>query len=730
MPTRRQFIKNAALTGAAVTLFRGRMWSFSQSPTNLRKFVQGLPGLGPAGANEFGMYIPIAKPDTTTFPGSDYYKLQESQFTEQVHPDLPKATTFWGYADATSTTPVNKYLGPVIVAKRGRPVRLKVNNRLPKSHILPVDVDPFFMDAQTNPDKTSVHLHGGLTPWISDGGPYSWFTPANPGMYGPNKFFVPDMPVPELGAYTYYYPNQQSSRLMWYHDHAHDLTRLNAYAGLASAYILRDDVEQDLINRNIIPAAEIPLIIQDKAFKSANPLWTPKYSQFENPVGDLWYPYLYECPPLADMGLPPRPPFNQGRWDNSLFTGILPTVPSAVPEAFFDTIMVNGAVYPYLNVEPKRYRFRILNGSQARFFNLQLYVRDNSADGITLVQDGVDPNNNPNLVPNNPPGPAFIQIGNECGFLPRHVVLNNPPLPIGYEVSNLPTSGNVNRYTLLLAPAERADVIIDFSKVAPGTRLILYGDAPAPFPGGDIRNDYYTGDFDLTQIGGAPTTQAGYGPNTRTLMEIRVGPLSSGADPMNFDSTVAALNTELPNAYANSQPPDPVDSSAVPVRRLTLNEDFDDLGRLLQREGTDSKLHAGTYGRFYDDPPTETPRAGAIEKWRIFNYTADTHPIHLHLVNAQVLRRQAFDTTQPPTDSALIPNTATGPDPNERGFKETIRMNPGQATTLIMQFGLPTVPFPVKLSQRTGIQGHEYVWHCHILEHEEHDMMRPIIVIP
>src|SRR6478609_3410185 len=188
MATRRQFLKTAAMTGAAVTLFRGRMWSFSQSPTNLRKFVQGLPGLGPAGANEFGMYIPIAKPDTTTFPGSDYHKLQESQFTEQVHPDLPKATTFWGYADAsTSTTVVNKYLGPVIVAKRGRPVRLKVNNRLPKSHILPVDVDPFFMDAQTNPDKTSVHLHGGLTPWISDGGPYSWFTPASPGTYGPNK---------------------------------------------------------------------------------------------------------------------------------------------------------------------------------------------------------------------------------------------------------------------------------------------------------------------------------------------------------------------------------------------------------------------------------------------------------------------------------------------------------------------------------------------------------------
>jgi spore coat protein A len=681
------------------------------------------------------MYIPVAAPDTATFPGSDYYKLNMAQYTEQVHPDLPKATTFWGYADATKPTgsAVNKYLGPVIVAKRDRPVRLKVSNKLPnKFHFLPVDVDPFFMDAQTYQSKTSVHLHGGFVPWISDGGPYAWFTPANPGLYGPDHFFVPDMPVPELGAFTYYYPNQQSSRLMWYHDHAHDLTRLNAYGGLASAFILRDDQELNLISRGIIPSAEIPLIIQDKGFKNANPRYVNQYPQWETPIGDLWYPYLYEGPPLASQTLPPGPPFFTGRW-NALSpissNGILPTVPSVVPEAFFDTIMINGAVYPYLNVQPKRYRFRILNGSQARVFNLQLYMKDNSADGITLVQNGVDPNGNPVLVPNNAPGPKFIQIGNECGFLRNHAVLNNPPQPIGYESSGLPTNGNVNRYTLLLAPAERADIIIDFSQVTPGTRLLLYNDAPAPFPGPEIRNDYYTGDFDLTPIGGAPPTQPGYGPNTRTLMEIRVGALTSPPDPFNFDSTVAALNTELPAAYDASQPPDIPDSTAVRTRHLTLNEDIDTLGRLLQRLGTDVQIIPGTYGRFYDDPPTETPRVGDIERWRIFNYTGDTHPIHLHLVNAKLRARQAFDTTQPPTDAALIGNPR-GPDANEKGWKETIRMNPGEATTLTMQFNLPTVPFPVRLSTRTGIQGHEYVWHCHILEHEEHDMMRPLIVVP
>ena len=153
-----------------------------------------------------------------------------------------------------------------------------------------------------------------------------------------------------------------------------------------------------------------------------------------------------------------------------------------------DTILVNGAPYPVLPVERRRYRFRLLNGSQARFYNLQLYVSDGSADGITLKDSGqVDSNGNPLLVPANASGPRMIQIGNEAGFLPAPAVLNNPAMPIGYKLVGSsafdPTIGNANRYTLLMAPAERPDIIVDFREVPAGTEVILYNDAPAPFRG-------------------------------------------------------------------------------------------------------------------------------------------------------------------------------------------------------------------------------------------------------
>ena len=155
---------------------------------------------------------------------------------------------------------------------------------------------------------------------------------------------------------------------------------------------------------------------------------------------------------------------------------------------------------------------------------------------------------------------------------------------------------------------------------------------------------------------------------------------------------------------------------------MTLNEDFDRFGRLIQRLGTTERLREGTYARDYEDAPTEMPVAGAIEAWRIFNLSGDTHPIHFHLVNVQVVSRQAFDVRR-----LRFLGPARPPDANERGWKETVRMHPGECTTVIMKFDLAPAPFPVPASPRTG--GHEYVWHCHILEHEEHDMMRPLIVI-
>jgi spore coat protein A len=169
------------------------------------------------------------------------------------------------------------------------------------------------------------------------------------------------------------------------------------------------------------------------------------------------------------------------------------------------------------------------------------------------------------------------------------------------------------------------------------------------------------------------------------------------------------------------------------VRDLTLNEALDQYGRLMQLLGTNVPAGEDAFGRGYEEAPTETPSIDAIEVWRIFNLSADAHPIHFHLVNVQILSRQPFHVGQY-TGTPKFIGRPVPPDPNELGWKETVRMNPGECTTVVMQFTLPVVrdwrnpgsTIEVPLSPRTG--GHEYVWHCHILEHEEHDMMRPLIV--
>ncbi len=682
---RRTFLRWSAIGGAMVAIRPGWAWAYAQSPRNLRKFIQALPGLGPTG-------IPVAVPDTATSPGVDTYRMVAGEYEQGFHPDL-LPSRLWGYADVTAgQAPNHRYLGGVIVAQKNRPVRLVMTNALPTTHPLPVDTT--IMGAEGAQNRITVHLHGGLVPWTSDGGPFSWFTPGGEG----GASFLNPGPVP--GSAEYYYPNQQSARLVWYHDHALGTTRLNAYAGLASAYIIRDPLETGLISAHLLPSREIPLVIQDKTFVDGtdpNYVWGRK--------GDLWYPYRYE------PGDEPA-----GRWDYGpqveppgSVTGPLP-VPSVVPEFFADTAIVNGAAYPYVEVEPRHYRFRILNGSQARFYNLQLYYADGSGKEANLSR----------------PGPAFTQIGTEGGFLAFPTRLNDPPRQIGFD-----ENGNANSYTLLLAPAERADVIIDFSGVPVGAKLILYSDAPAPFPGGDPRNDYFTGDPDQSDVGGAPSTPPGFGPNTRTLLQFRVVPRSGAADPRTLDLLPALARAGIGTAVLPALAALDV-RRAARVRNLTLNEDFDELGRLVQRLGTADQNGVNsqglrTWGRNYTDPTTETPRAGQIEVWNVFNLTGDTHPIHFHLVNVQVLSRRPFDPEVWDGSPTWL-GPAHGPDANELGWKETVRMNPGECTTVIMKFDLPTVPFPVPLSPRTG--GHEYVWHCHILEHEEHDMMRPLVVRP
>jgi len=699
---RRNFLRTTAGAAAGFFAFRGRVFAFQQSPA-IEKFTQALPGLGPTG-------IPVAVPVSAASSGADVYHFEARQFTQQILPAGYGKTTLWGYVDANGAGYPNnqRYLGPLIVARKGRAVRMQMTNKLPNKHILPVDTSLMGAEADQFVNRICVHLHGGFTPWTSDGGPFTWFAPGPwdtskaPLSQYRGECFLNGTGVD--GQAEYYYPNNQSARLSWYHDHAMGITRLNAYAGLAAGYLIGDDFEDFLIKIGLVPATQIPLIIQDKSF---------------NEDGSLWYPTAYEGPSAEAVPDLPNPwvPLTQqtvnsfagqkGRWDRDTDKPV-PMTPSCVPEFFSDTILVNGAPWPNASIAPAPTRFRLLNGSQARFYNLQLYYESKTMPGEADLTR---------------PGPAMIQIGTEGGFLWAPAVLNNPPKQIGWDTNTAsPTFGNANSYNLLLGPAERADVIIDFSHAA-GSSFILYNDAPAPFPMGDQRNDYYTGDVDATLIGGSLATLKGYGPNTRTLMRIEVT-----ATTPTYGKPLPALVGELRVALAEMAAAQISVPNGCRVRDLTLNEDFDEFGRLIQKLGTNVKPDGSPdFGRGYMDPTTENPRAGDTEIWRVFNLTGDTHPMHFHLVNVQVLGRQPFDAENF-AGRPRFTGAFRGPDPNEVGLKETVRMNPNEMTVLSMKFDLPKVPFKVPRSPRTG--GYEYVWHCHILEHEEHDMMRPLVVMP
>ena len=929
----------------------------------IRKFVDNVALLGPGGANNLGQYLPVAAADTTSYPGSDYYEIALVEYNEKMHSDLPP-TRHRGYVQLETAanvgvsrhialanpdgTPIRMpngtqaiavdrthFLGPAIVATRDRPVRLKFYNLLPKGSanpatgrrpgdlFLPVDLSvmgagmgpkdaagmdcdpmtPGAMCENYTQNRATVHLHGNNTVWISDGTTHQWTTPAGestPYPKGVSARNVPDMADPGPGAMTFYYTNAQSARLMFYHDHAMGITRLNVYAGEAAAYVLTDPVEQDLINgtnnsgvnptlASILPDIGIPLVIQDRTFVDSakiaaqDPTWNwgtgPRGADGKITAavtGDLWYPHVYmpaqnpDNPDLTGMnpfgrwhygpwfyppttflamGPVPNPYYDCGiggpctaPWEPPMMPGT--PNPSMAGEAFMDTPVVNGTAYPILEVDPRAYRFRILNAADDRFFNLQMYVAadrnspttaDLSAgailcDGATGVPQGdctevkmVPVGNAPNQLADIPSGlpdpatkgPDWIQIGTEGGFLPAPVVI--PSQPIGYNTN--PTTfnvGNVNQHSLLLGTAERADVVVDFSAYA-GKTLILYNDAPAAFPAGVSTYDFYTGTPDQTDVGGAPTTQPGYGPNTRTIMQVRVKDIAAAApyDLAALNAAFAKTTTKrgvfevsqdpiiMPQAPYNSaynvtnfpflpatayvkqnetehtfQPIDPTGALLSPVTLpLEPKGMHDEMGGVydtqygrmsgmlgLQLPATQSRLEQFLpYG--YASPPVEIIRGSVsgdpigslpdgTQIWKITHNGVDTHTIHTHLFNGQLLNRVAWD-------GALLP-----PDPNELGWKDTFRVNPLEHTIIALRPITPTpaqVPFDLPNSVRLidptlppgamliapppagwfdplGNQlndadmvnhevnfGWEYVWHCHILAHEEMDMMHSVV---
>ena len=705
---RRRFLQMTAGAAAYMALVR-QAWPFAQSPVTIPLFGTTLRGIDTIG---------VAKPDPTAAPvtGVTHYTINIDQFQDAgVCPALGPTTLRGFNPTRLLAGQNNRHLGGIIVGQKGKPIQITFRNNLPGGmHIIPNDLS--IPGANLGNNRTSVHLHGGLVPWISDGGPFDWWDPA--GNHGAsflnNKVLNPGAVANEA---EYYYPLNQSARFVWYHDHALGITRINAYAGIASGVLIRDAFETSLVGPAGLPdyiengGHELPLVIQDKIFVGPNiaaidPTWSGVSSA--TTPGSLWYAHVYERDRWRATGN-----LKGGGANNPP-----PPNPSVIPEFFGDTMLVNGTTFPKATVEPRRYRLRFLNACNARFLNLQLYVADGSPNGITLNAAGNPTNAPATCNPDRSATPAVLQIGTEGGFLPRPALI---PTNVPFNPRNPLKS------SLVVAPAERPDIILDFS-LHKNQSIILYNDAPAPFPAGVPVNDY----FPLWNTRLNPVnalTPAGFGPNTRVLMRFDVGSVvTAPADsPLSINTgtdLTPGLDSPLIPFGVSTPPP------GVPVRKLTLNETFDQFGRLIQMLGTlklPGSPSAG-FGRPYESPATEVVRAGSTEVWEIYNTTADVHPMHFHLVNVQLINRQPFQVQSLGNTVGDVNFTgpATPAEPNETGWKETVMMFPGTVTRIIMRFDLPSVPFTVPVSPRTG--GNEYVWHCHILEHEEHDMMRPLVV--
>jgi spore coat protein A len=377
--------------------------------------------------------------------------------------------------------------------------------------------------------------------------------------------------------------------MLWFHDHGLGTTRLNVFAGLAAAYILRDDFDTGAEPNPIgIPggAYEIPLVLQDRRF---------------NEDGTLRYP---------------RSDIPGATW---------------IGEYFGDVMLVNGKVWPYVDVEPRMYRLRLLNGCNARILDLDIG------------------------------GATFWQIGSEGGLFDVPVPLNK----------------------LVLAPAERADVLVDFRRFA-GRAIVLKNHRP-------------------------PKPTSNPAPQLESVLQIRVGTTLTQPRPASVPATLPGRRADVAGPVAAT-------------RYITLNE--------IAPETAGWWLNLN--GARFDEAATEMPKAGTVEDWVYVNLTGDTHPMHLHLATFQVIGRTPFDADayaatyggSTGVAGGIDPTAfATGPmqppAPEERGYKDTVKVHPGSFTTLRARFDLPA-----------GVSAPQvYVHHCHILEHEDNDMMRPFVVV-
>jgi spore coat protein A len=584
--------------------------------------------LDPATQTKFVNPLPIpAEIDATKGITLQMEMNQTTQWLGLTHPTtgVPLMTTVWGYGPLGG--PVS-FPGPTLIATKNVPVKVTWHNNLPSGHLLPVDVSlhmahPHGVSAAdfyaAGNIPTVVHLHGGKTESASDGLPEAWFTQGF-GTVGP--YFVKQQ-------YTYH--NSQEAATLWYHDHALGITRLNVYAGLAGFYQLEDKRERNLVKNNVLPkgAHDIEIVIQDRMFRSNGELFLPSES------GDPWFGDA-EGEPLD-----------------------LPFAPSVVAEFFGDFIVVNGVSWPFLEVEPRKYRFRLLNGSDSRFYVLELGPKGSQKE--------------------------FIQIATDNGLLPTAV----GPLT-----------------QLVLAPGERAEIVVDFSSMI-NQSITLFNYGPdSPFKGSNIN--------------AVPS------PHTGEIMQFRVTKRLK-VNRGNPIPTVMAGTTLRP-ALEDLGTPDE-------TRKLALFEGEDADGRLQPLLGIvngDAAKSATTVNgslAWFEDI-TENPALGSVEEWAVYNATEDAHPIHLHLVSFQIVDRRPFTATVNTqgqiqhdgrtgiggyiVESSISEGAPQLPALNERGWKDTFIVPPGFVGRVKARF------------ERPG----RYVWHCHILSHEDHEMMRPFHVGP
>jgi spore coat protein A len=459
-----------------------------------------------------------------------------------------------------------QYPGPTIEAFRNERLEVRWENLLPRQHLFSIDPHVHGAMPPAPAVRTVPHLHGSCTDSKSDGLPESWFLPGFSALYQ--------------------YPNNQQAATLWYHDHAVGATRLNVYAGLSGFYLLRDERERSLN----LPSGEyeIPLLLQDRTLDDQAQL-------------------VYS--PTMEDGLPLPP----GTWG---------------PEFFGDLPVVNGAIYPYHEAEPRPYRLRVLNGCNSRFLRLFFNLAARPTDIPSLV--------------------SFHQIGSDGGLLPG-------PAPLS---------------KLLLGPAERADLILDLSGLA-GKTITLSNDAPAPYPGWTRMNSPHAA---LSEF-----------------MQIRV------TLPEKEKARAFSLPPTLPL-------PDLESGTSMPTRQFVLSEKLDADGQ---------SLGVRIDGKGYDDPVSEYVKLSSVERWRFINTTDDAHPMHLHLVQFRIVERQGYDGGALKNGQLKLVGTPRLPLPNEAGWKDTAVVTSQEVLTILVRF--------------EGFTG-RYLFHCHMLEHEDNDMMRPFEV--